>query len=397
MISRRLWASPALILLFTASAQAAGAGNLRAYATDYYVIHSDLDEDLLRETAARVTAMAEEYHQRTRSFSGSIRKEFDLYLFARSQDYQAFGGRPGSPGMYVGQGKDGKLLVLAVSRGDLLWYIIQHEGFHQFVHQVIGEDVPLWLNEGLAEYFGVAQWTGDGFVTGWMPPDKVARVKYWIQTGRILPFDKMLTLSNTGWKNRRDTLHYDQAWSMVHFLVHGMDGRFQPGFSAFIESLSRGRDWKTAWTGNLPNLGILQKRYEEWWLAQDVYAGRLLWRKAMVATLTSYLARSHLQGLKFTTADEFLASAKAGRIENKPETWLPPALLERTLKKAALHTPWTLDTKRQTPALVLTLTDGTVLRGTFTATKGKIKTDVDIKPPPKPPAKPRQNATEPSQ
>ncbi len=395
MTCRLLRVATALVLSASLTGAAEG-GEMRVYPTPYYVIHSDLDGDLVREAAARVTAMAEEYHQRTKSFAGSIRKKFDFYLFARPQDYQAAGGRPGSPGMYVAQGRDGKLLVLAVSRGDLLWYIIQHEGFHQFVQQVIGENVPLWLNEGLAEYFGVAQWTGDAFVTGWMPPDKVARVKFYIRTGQILSFDKMLTLSNTDWRNRRDTLHYDQAWSMVHFLVHGMEGRFQPGFSAFIDSLGRGRDWKTAWTGNLPNLPILHKRYDEWWQAQDVGTGRLLWRKAMVATLTSYLARAHLQGLEFQTADDLFAAARAGRIENKPDTWLPPSLLERTLKKAAAHSPWTLDTKRQTPALVLELTDGTILRGSFSATKGRIKTDVDIKPPAKPPAKPRQNATEPS-
>jgi hypothetical protein len=34
------------------------------------------------------------------------------------------------------------------------WHVVQHEGFHQFVAQVIRGDMPIWANEGLAEYFG---------------------------------------------------------------------------------------------------------------------------------------------------------------------------------------------------------------------------------------------------
>ena len=40
------------------------------------------------------------------------------------------------------------------------WHTVQHEGFHQFAHAVIGGDIPTWLNEGLAEYFGEALFTG---------------------------------------------------------------------------------------------------------------------------------------------------------------------------------------------------------------------------------------------
>lgn len=57
---------------------------LKLYKTRYYVIHSDLDLDTVREAAVRLTAMAEEYHQRTKGFSGTIRKRFPFYLFAKA-------------------------------------------------------------------------------------------------------------------------------------------------------------------------------------------------------------------------------------------------------------------------------------------------------------------------
>ena len=34
--------------------------------------------------------------------------------------------------------------------------------------------MPTWLNEGLAEYFGEGIFTGDGFVTGVISPERLA-------------------------------------------------------------------------------------------------------------------------------------------------------------------------------------------------------------------------------
>ena len=34
-----------------------------------------------------------------------------------------------------------------------LWQVLAHEGFHQFLGYELGLDVPVWLNEGMAQYF----------------------------------------------------------------------------------------------------------------------------------------------------------------------------------------------------------------------------------------------------
>ena len=57
------------------------------------------------------------------------------------------------------------------------WHTVQHEGFHQFAHVVIRGDLPIWVNEGLAEYFGEAVFTGDGFVSGVIPPTAMTGIR----------------------------------------------------------------------------------------------------------------------------------------------------------------------------------------------------------------------------
>jgi hypothetical protein len=162
----------------------AAPADMPSYDSPYYVIYSDLDTDTVREAAIRVTAMAEEYHQRTAGFAGTIKKKLPFYLFSKSEDYYKAGGLIGSTGMFTGQ----KLMAIsAPGRGERNWHVVQHEGFHQFVQAVIGGNMPIWINEGLAEYFGEAVFTGDGFVTGLVPPDRLARLQKAIRDNKTRP------------------------------------------------------------------------------------------------------------------------------------------------------------------------------------------------------------------
>jgi hypothetical protein len=34
-----------------------------------------------------------------------------------------------------------------------LWRVLAHEGFHQFIGYELGQQIPMWLNEGMAQYF----------------------------------------------------------------------------------------------------------------------------------------------------------------------------------------------------------------------------------------------------
>ena len=49
------------------------------------------------------------------------------------------------------------------------------------MHAFIGGDIPIWVNEGLAEFFAQGLYTGDGFVTGVIPPSRLDRLKSFIR------------------------------------------------------------------------------------------------------------------------------------------------------------------------------------------------------------------------
>ena len=374
---------------------------LTKYEIRYYVIHSDLDIDTVREAAARMNTMAEEYHRRTRGFSGTIRKKLPFYLFGSPVDYLAQGGPKGSAGAFIVRGGRAWLMAVAPARGGRLWHVVQHEGFHQFAWFVISRHLPVWVNEGMAEYFAYGQWTGDGYVTGLVPPDRARRVKAMIQAKNYLPFLDMVTMTSRQWNSQLSARNYLQGWSMVHFLVHGEDGKYRDIFGKYIGDVSRGRDAEVAFTRRFGrNTKAFQDKYCRWWAALPADPTRDLHTKAVVATLTSFLARTKAARVKADTIDEFFEAARAGKIKvdgkKRPKLWLPQSLLQRALSKADGLGRWSLEKAGSRHKLVLKQKAGTTFTGTYVPEPGKRpKVSVEIaapkakaQPKPKPKAGP---------
>ncbi len=352
---------------------ARAGGQLKAYETRYYHIYTDLDLTGAREAAVRMTAMAEEYHRRTKGFGGKIRKKLPFYLFRDRLTYYKAGGPIGSAGVYKGD----QLMALAGDENDeRTWHTVQHEGFHQFVDHVIGGKIPVWVNEGMAEYFGEAVYTGDAFVVGVVPPRRLERLKSGIQDKELKPFRQMMQLSHEQWLVDLSGTNYDQAWSMVHFLVHGHDARYVNAFSSFISDIGNRRmRYENAWVRNFGrDIEGFEKRYVEHWLAQPDEPTRDLYDKAVVATLTSFLARAVDQKMKFETAEEFFAAAEGGKIRPTLQNYLPPALLKRDLPAARKLGKWSLESPRRgVQVLRCVRADGQTFEGGFRLRRGRVQ------------------------
>jgi hypothetical protein len=83
------------------------------------------------------------------------------------------------------------------------------------------------------------------FRLGQVSRRRLERLQQAIEAERHFPFAAMLSMSGEQWSQRiamrdpRGKLQYDQAWSMVHFLVHGGE-RLQRAFVDYLEQVARG-------------------------------------------------------------------------------------------------------------------------------------------------------------
>ncbi len=224
----------ALFLVCAAPPRAALADRARTYETQHYRIWTDVDGELASDIAKRMDAMYEEYARRFSGFASAHQHEkLEVRIFERRADYVKYTGDrlPHTGGIFI----PGRKLLAVFQEGqgrDGLRRTLQHEAFHQFAHSVIGGNVPIWLNEGLAQVFEEAIWTGKGFMVGQVPPRRLRQLQQDMRNRKLIEFKTLLALTEKQWaEGLRDRdragVQYNQAWAMAHFLVYaqGEDGK----------------------------------------------------------------------------------------------------------------------------------------------------------------------------
>jgi hypothetical protein len=281
--------------------------------------------------------------------------------------------------VFIMNEREQKLMAIGDPRlGSEIWHVVQHEGFHQFACAVIGGDLPIWVNEGLAEYFGESIWTGDGYVTGVVPPPRLARIQNWIKGGKTASIKGMMELPHEAWNANLSLVNYDQAWSMVYFLAHspGEKGKLiQDAFNGFIRDVSQRMAWEQAWKKNF-GTGVreFEQQWKAYWTGMTPDHSKVLYARGCVATLSSFYGRAASQKQFFETADAFFDAARDGRLKSASADWLPPALLERELKHYEKIGGWSVYRAGTRNELHCKLPDGTLLMGSFQVTSsGHIK------------------------
>ncbi len=252
-----------LAAIFIAAAKAQGAP-VRTFRSKYYVIHTDLDGGLAQDLARRMDAMHAVYGGRPGGEHAAA--PLQVFLLAKRADYlNLAGSQLRSTGGVFLPGKNVLAAFLETQGRDALRRTLQHEAFHQFAYLSISDRLPIWLNEGMAQYYEEGLWIGDGFRLGQVPPRRLRQLQADIRAGRLVPFGDFMAMSPDDWARTlnshgetRGATQYNQAWAMVHFLVAATDGAGKPLYRArliqMLELIRGGVDsrtaFETAFSGN---------------------------------------------------------------------------------------------------------------------------------------------------
>jgi tetratricopeptide (TPR) repeat protein len=97
-----------------------------------------------------------------------------------------------------------------------------HVLYHEYLHLLLElklEDVPLWLHEGLAEFFGAAVVDADALEVGWPIPEHVLLLRQ----QPLLPTAALFGVAGSpdGRAHDRSPAFYAQSWALVHHLLRG--------------------------------------------------------------------------------------------------------------------------------------------------------------------------------
>ena len=136
-----------------------------------------------------------------------------VFLFARRGTYQAYLQRyfpdaPSRKALFIKSRGPGMVFVY---RGEDFEIDLRHECAHAILNSALPM-VPLWLDEGLAEYFEV-------------PPDQrrhgnphLRAVRWAARIGQVPRIEDLEQRADLGQMGRSQ---YRNAWAWVHFMLHG--------------------------------------------------------------------------------------------------------------------------------------------------------------------------------
>ena len=149
--------------------------------------------------------------------------------------------------------------------GDETRRVLYHEAFHQFIHPLI-PDLPYWVNEGLADYFSATKIEGSRVTArGGALAARLRDLRRHVsEHGRPLSPSGLMRETPSEFYSGAVEVKYAQAWSMVHFFLHGEEADYRARFVRYLTTLRQGKSASEAHEAAFA--GIDWKAFERaWW------------------------------------------------------------------------------------------------------------------------------------
>lgn len=174
------------------------------------------------------------------------------------RDFVTYSGMSEGVGGYWSPGQ-GELVVFKKSEyfgtmKDLFFEILQHEGFHQYIHYACGTVDPcITFNEGPAEFFGAFEPGPGGMVPTLDNAMRKPVIKGAVNSGGHVPLKTILYYSQSEYYSNAMTC-YAEGWALVSFLMMGRK--------------TGGANFKKEWEEIIPKYfnylqGEVKKEYEK--------------------------------------------------------------------------------------------------------------------------------------
>ncbi len=260
-----------MVALASCAAAAGGQGaKIYKESTEHYDVETTIGSHFAEVVGRHMEAIYREYSRRFEEYGEADRK-FNVAVFRNEEQYAAHVPAEvrGSTGVFVSRTR--LLAAHADGRtGEEVLRTLYHEGFHQFMYELISQRCPIWLNEGLAEYFSEATWNGRDFGVGHVPGSRLYVVQQAVKQGKYVPFAELFSMSSESWlqnirtDNHRANLVYCQSWSIVHFLLQAENGRYVARMGKLVELISEGNDQEEAFKESF-GPGFSLRAFERAW------------------------------------------------------------------------------------------------------------------------------------
>ena len=239
-----------IALLFLALAAPASAAPWRRVDTPHFIVVGDVSARELRDTATKFEGFHEALRRVLPSSTTTAPVPTVVIVFPNDAAFMAFKpqyqGKPreGIAG-YAAAGREVNYIAM-LSAGEAGDRIIFHEYAHMILSNAVAR-VPLWLNEGLAEFYSTFALMNDGrrAQIGRPIPEHLLLLNGSLRVplGDLLKVDHASPLYNEG---NRASDFYAESWALTHMLLNGQPSRVNE-LTEYLRRVSAGTSEIQAW------------------------------------------------------------------------------------------------------------------------------------------------------
>src|SRR6266699_3350902 len=162
-----------------------------------------------------------------------------VIVLKSDSSYKPFKANPNVAG-YFQPGEDVNYITLTTERAsdDQPFRTIFHEYVHLLVENTMGGAVPLWFNEGLAEYYSTFDIKDDyrRVILG----DLIANHVLYLRENKFLPLRTLFAVDyKSPYYNEGNKMNvfYAESWMLMHYLLQGDGQKHRPQLAKFVDQL----------------------------------------------------------------------------------------------------------------------------------------------------------------
>jgi Protein of unknown function (DUF1570) len=132
--------------------------------------------------------------------------------------------------------------------------------YHEYYHSVTVPyfpNLPLWVAEGLAEFYGHTQIDEKFVGMGQPDPNLIAK----LHNAQLIPLDALFKIDRSSPyynENQKTSIFYAESWALTHYLMLGDRSAHRPEFVAYLKALDEGKSQDEAAAESFGDLKKLQ-------------------------------------------------------------------------------------------------------------------------------------------
>lgn len=181
-----------------------------------------------------------------------------VYIFERPEDWAQFQGLGELEKWTGGIHSGGSLFIVRDPRSKFSNNSLGHEIVHLVIHRFYPDGVPLWFNEGIAQYISKSAHASYERARGYIAKPRATS----ISESDLIPLKNLVNATRV--PNDHVETFYDESEKLVRFLA--TDDK--ASFLTFLDSLGRHQPFEIAlgrsYAGRFPTPAVLEEKFREY-------------------------------------------------------------------------------------------------------------------------------------